>query len=78
MIDCTTGTVLLDTLMLVLVYDSKGNIVAMSQVAEDLPPPPISVDIPRGKTGGYSIVWKNLQAVLRDSKSENYSRAKSE
>ena len=64
--------------MLVLVYDSKGNIVAMSQLPEDCPPPPISVDIPRRKTDTCLIVWKNLHMVLEDSESENYSGAESE
>ena len=72
-INCTYGSVSLDTVMLVLVYNSTGKIMSKSQVPEDLPPPSISVDIPRGKTGRCSSVWKNLKVVLEDCKSENYS-----
>ena len=61
--------------MLVSVYDPAGRTVAMSQVLENLPPPPISVDIPKGEAGRYSSVQKNLQVALKDSKSEIYSGA---
>ena len=51
----------------------------MSQVPEDLlPPPPILADILKGNTGRCSGVWKNLQVMLEDSESENYSGAESE
>ena len=55
-INCTDGSVSCGTPMLVLVYDSKGITVDMSQVPEELPPPPILVDICRGKTDRCSRV----------------------
>ena len=48
----------------------------MSQVPENLPPPPVSVDIPRGKSGNWPAVQKKLQVTLKDSESENYLGAK--
>ena len=59
--------------MLVPVYDTTGRVVAMLQVPENLLLLPISADIPKGKAGRCSGIWKNLQAVLEDSKAEDYS-----
>ena len=59
--------------MLVQIYNSTGKRVDMSQVHDKLPPPPISVDIPRGKAGRWSGIWKNLKVVLEDSKAEDCS-----
>ena len=73
-INCTDGLFSLGTSMLVLVYNSTEKIVAM---AEDQPPPPILVDIPREKTGRCCGVQKNIQAAPEDSESENYSGAES-
>ena len=64
--------------MLMLVYDYKENIVAMSQAPGDLTPLPISMDIPRGRTGGCFGVWKNLDAAIEESGLQNYSQAESE
>ena len=59
--------------MLVPVYNHPEAIVAMSQVPDNLPTPPISMNIPRGKAGRWSSVWKNLLVALEDSKAEYYS-----
>ena len=72
-INCTDGSVLLGTLILVPVYDPTGKIVAMSQVPDNPTLLPISVDIPREKEGRCFSIWKNLQVVLEDSKAEDYS-----
>ena len=45
---------------------------ATSQVPDNLPSLPISADIPGGKAGRCSGVWKNLQSVLEDSKAKDY------
>ena len=58
--------------MQVLVYNTMGRIVAISQVPEYLPPPLISTDIPGGKAGRCSSIQKNLQAVLEDSEPGDY------
>ena len=71
-INCVDGTVPSGTPMLVLVYNTMGRIVAMLQVPENLPPPPISAYILRGKAGRCSGNWKNLQAVLEDSDPKDY------
>ena len=60
------------------VYDAKGNVVAASKIPEDLPPLPVSLDIPRGKSGRCSIAWKNLKTAIEDSEPENNSGAQSE
>ena len=60
MINCVDGTVSSGTPMLVLVYDTTGRVVAMLQVPENLPPLPVSADIPRGKAGRCLGIWKNL------------------
>ena len=72
-INCVDGTVSSGTPMLVPVYDTRGRVVAMSHVPENLPPPPISVDIPREKAGRCPSIWKNLQGILEDSEAEEYS-----
>ena len=72
-INCTDGSVSSGIPMLVIAYNFTGKIVAMSQVPGTLPPPPISVDIQRGKVDRFSGIWKNLQAVVEDSKAEDYS-----
>ena len=72
---CINGIVCLGSLVLMPVYDTIGNKVSMSDVLENLPPPPVSVDILRGKSRRCSVGWKNLQAVLEDTKSENYLEA---
>ena len=59
-IDYTNGAVSLDTPVVVLVHNTKGNIVAMSQLPEELSPLPISAGILRGKTGRCSVIHKNL------------------
>ena len=71
-INCNDGTVYLGTLMLVLVYEAMGRIVAMLQVLENLPPLPVSADILREKAGRYSSIWKKLQAVPEDSDLKDY------
>ena len=48
-INCTDGLVSLGTSILVQVYGPTWKIVAMSQVPENLPPLPISADIPKGE-----------------------------
>ena len=50
-INCINWVIFLGTLVLLLVYIAKGNVVAMFQVPGDLSPLPVSVDIPRGKSG---------------------------
>ena len=59
--------------MLVPVYDATGRVVATSQVQDYLSPLLISADIPRGKAGRFSGIWKNLQSALEDSEAEDYS-----
>ena len=72
-INCTDESVSLGTPMLVTVSNPTGKIVTMSQVPDNLPSLPISVDIPRGKADRCSDIWKNLQVVLEDSETEDYS-----
>ena len=76
-IDFVIGVVSLGMLMLVLVHNTKENIVALSQMPEDLPPLPVSVDIPRAKTGRCTMVQKNLQVALKDGELVNCSGADS-
>ena len=62
-----------------LVYDAKGNVIAMSQIYENLPLPPISADIPKGRLTRCTNACKNLQVWLKDSKLErDYSGSESE
>ena len=72
MINCVDGTVSSGPPMLIPVYNDTGRAVAMSQVPNNLPPLPVSADIPRGKAGRCSGIQKNLQAVLEDSEAEDY------
>ena len=71
-IDCANGTVTLGTTNLVPVYNPTGNVVAMSRVPDNLPPPPISAVIPKGQAGRCSHIWKNLQSGLEDGEAEDY------
>ena len=72
-INCIDGTVSLGTPILGPVSDSTGKVVAMLQLPDNLPPLPISADIPRGKTGRCSSIKKNLQPALEDREAEDYS-----
>ena len=56
--------------MLVPVNDAVGRIVAMLQMLENLPPPPVSADILRGMAGKCSGIRKYLQTALEDSEHE--------
>ena len=58
--------------MLVLLYDSRRDVVAISQVPEDLP-----LSHPKGISGRCSKACKNLQIILKDSEVDNYFGAKS-
>ena len=51
----------------------------MSQIPENLPPPFISADIPKGKSARCNTTHKNIQAALKVRMPEgNYFGAKSE
>ena len=52
------------------VYNAKGNITAMCQVPENLPPAHILVDILKGKLARCMTSCKNLQVALKDNESE--------
>ena len=69
-IDCTSGAVYLGTPMLLPVYDTKRNIIGMSQVPKNLPLLSIKADIQKGKPGRCTTACKNLQTALKDSESE--------
>ena len=71
-INCTDGTVSSGAQMLVLIYNAMGRIVAMLQMPKSLPPLPVSAGILRWKARRCSGIWKNLHAVLEDSKPKDY------
>ena len=71
-INCVDETGSSGSPMLVPVYNAKGKVVAMLQVQENCPSPPISADILKGKVGRCSGIQKNLQAVLEDSNADDY------
>ena len=59
-VNCIDGIVSSGIPMLVPVYDGTGRVVAMSEVLDNFPPLPVSVDIQRGKAGRCSSIQKNL------------------
>ena len=63
-IDCEIGTVTWKTSpLLVLIYDSKRNVIAMSQVPVTPPPVTAVPDISKGETT-HEAVHKNLGALI--------------
>ena len=57
-IDCANGDLSFGTPILVPVYDTKGNIVAVSQVPEILSPLPILVEIPLRGRDQAGVQWR--------------------
>ena len=51
-IDCSNNAIYLGTPMLIPMDDEKGNMIDVSQMPENLPPPPILFDIPKGSWSG--------------------------
>ena len=58
------------TSMLIHMSDSNGNIIAMSQVPNNLPPTPISAEIPRENQDKCTTAHQNLQTFIKYNESE--------
>ena len=67
-IDCSDREASLGIPTLTTMYNATVNVIALSNMAENLPPSPLSADIPKGKSVKGNTSCKDIQTMLKDGK----------